>query len=347
MYQVSFDFHGVQVSLSASQTNAGIAKKAMEWIAEDFNFFLIPNARNYEIEFRLLGTPSPYSLPGIPVFKTRMCRAFGFGSRRICNYGDGSIVEALSRPEGRRVFNVYSQNENELYEFTYVALLSAIGEALDRKKFHRVHALGISNQGSAVLVHLPSGGGKSSLASAFLKQGEFSILSDESPLLKDGKVYPFPNHVALAAETAKELAPKTARLFKRKYFPSKMVFSIPLNKISAAQPLQAVLFGRRTRGAPKIIRISKWKAAIHLFKDVVVGAGLVQMAEFMLRTDNIWNLTKIAFSRLNEATKILRNTPCYEFKMSPNLEENANALKEFLVTSELKSISFSKDISLA
>jgi hypothetical protein len=322
----NFDFHGTKINLSAQGPSS---EKALSWIAEDFNYFQTKASANCELKLLLQDGSCPPMSRGPRLFKTRMCTVFGLGHRRFCDYGDGSVVQSENWKDGRRLFNIYGPNENEIYEFTYVALLSVIGEALDLRGFHRVHALGVSGGKSAFVVLLPQGGGKSTMASILLKT-RLSLLSDESPLLKEGMVYPFPNHIALAPALAKKLNLKEARLFQRKYFPSKSVFDVPREKVSEAKPLKALLIGRRWDGPPLIKNISRLKSFGELFRGIVVGEGIAQMAEFMLRGNNLIGLLRIAFARLGEAVQISYRVPCYEFWLGPNIHDNARILLEFV-----------------
>lgn len=326
-----FVFHGVNISFVAHDD---LSESVLKLLVEDFRYFQGHSSKSAPLEFHLYNSPAPPTLRGVKFFKTRMCSVFGFGFRRICDYGDGTIVDSENWSHDRRRLNIYSSNEHELYEIAYVALLSVVGEALDHRAFHRVHALALSNSRSATMLLLPSGGGKSTLAATLLTS-QLSLLSDESPLLKDGIVYPFPNHIAVAPDLAKDLGPIISqmtvgtRLFKRKRFPSKFVFSVPLHKVSEARPLEAVLIGKRWKGPSSIKKISFIKSLAPLLRSIVVGEGLAQMSEFMLRGNNIANILRIAFSRLTEAVRIMRRVQCYEFLIGSDRNEAARTLLEF------------------
>ncbi len=62
------------------------------------------------------------------------------------------------------------------YEAAYLFLLSRIGEALDQRHLHRIHALALEYFGRAVLAVFPMGGGKSTLGAAMLRFPEIGFL---------------------------------------------------------------------------------------------------------------------------------------------------------------------------
>src|SRR5262249_10881386 len=155
-----------------------------------------------------------------------------WGRKRHCLYRDGTRLESGRRP-GREWFRITGDRAEGIRETAWEAILSALGEALDRRGVHRVHALGVECGGYAGLVVLPSGGGKSTLACLLsLTQGPVRILSEETPLLRNGWVYPFPLRLGLTPETALRFHPDTGRPFPRRRFPAKLIFPIQSARVA-------------------------------------------------------------------------------------------------------------------
>jgi len=288
--RLQLDVHGVRVLVSAAHP---AHVRVLEKLGEDFAFFSRP-VDDPEIRLELREGVAPADVGGPILFSTRMCTVRGAGRRRFCDYGRGLGILALNQGDRRSlVLSDASPGDNEAlaYEISYTTLLSAIGEALDLKGYHRVHALGFEREEQGWLVVLPSGGGKSTTCARLLRDPAVRILSDEMPLIRDGVAYPFPVRMALRPEDAAKLFPEGGgRLFERKIYPAKLLFPIPSERIAGPVRISRVVLER-----PRLIR---W------FSSVVAGLGLAQMSEHMLRFDSPLRLARIALRRLAAATRL-------------------------------------------
>jgi hypothetical protein len=196
---------------------------------------------------------------------------------------------------------------------------------LDRKGFHRVHALGVE---PGVLAILPQGGGKSAMAALLCSSGGRRVHSDEIPLIQDGGVHPFPLRLALRPQVAEGLQLTGGRLFKRKIFDDKILFPLPANQTAPAARIQAILIGRlNLSGIPKVRRASRLRVFAGLMHSLVVGIGVPQMREFMLRPAPA--LLAIFFSRLRQAAGLALHTPGFIFEVCGDARLNAKTLSEF------------------
>ncbi|MGQ9633526.1 MAG: hypothetical protein ACUVXB_04710 [Bryobacteraceae bacterium] len=111
-----------------------------------------------------------------------------------------------------------------VYEAAYLFLLSQLGESLDARRMHRLHAVDISWNRRAVLVMLPMGGGKSSLTLEMLKHPRFQILSDDSPFIgPQGEVKACPLRFGLLLGEEQEVPAGQRRLIDRMEFGPKYV----------------------------------------------------------------------------------------------------------------------------
>jgi hypothetical protein len=330
------DFYGQIIEMRAKE---GAAACLMN-LREDFKHFETSfNAGTSRAIFEIKKeTAGPYAIKSFPIFKTRMCTVYGLGKARACHYGDGSAVFATDG--ATRKFLTLSPDSDELYEITYMALLSVAGEALDQQGFHRVHALGFEVKREGVLVVLPQGGGKSALAA--LIPG-LKIYSDETPLLHGGKIYPYPLRFALKPDVARALKMEAGRVFERKLFDAKELFPFPADRKASPAPVRHILIGGRSQvssgagGRARIVKISRTRALPSLIDGMVVGRGVPQMAEFMLRTTALASLSMIAASRLKEAIRCIAASHVYKFETVADAFENARVLSEFAASIENQS----------
>jgi hypothetical protein len=330
-----FDFHGVTLRVSAGDAKS---RHVLGQICRDFHHFHVPSFAQLKTEsfpipvsMILLGTSgrAPFR-QGLPIFKTKMAKVSGFGWQRVCDYGGGTLVE--SRDNARtRTFHVQSTDEHELYEAAYLAILSAVGETLDVRGFHRIHGLGFSAAGRAGILAAPAGAGKSALGYLLLAMTDERVYSDEMPLLRDGLVYPYPTRLALRPQLAAALGAdvKNCRLFKRKIYPEKFLIDFPAERVAAPAPCEWFLIGQKTTGRPQIFSATKRETFSALMRSCVVGLGLAQMAEYVIRFPSLLTLAAVAVSRFQESMKILKTTPAFIFEMSENPYDNFRVLCEF------------------
>lgn len=321
-----FDFYGVSVRISSED------ESALTLLLEDFSYFQKKLSGPANIQIHLNSKDSLLrKKPSFPLFQTRMCHVRKVCGGRYFDYGGETRAEMFWR--GRtRVFHVSSPIQEELYEVAYVILLSAAGESLDNRGWHRVHALGLAFQNQGVLVVLPQGGGKSALATLLSDRSDIRFFSDEIPLVKGGKLHPFPLRKALRPEVARALglSLEGGRAFRRKVFPEKWLFPFLDQEVASSLPVHTVLIGSRSsaESAPRICSSSRWRVFWGLFETMVIGRGVPQMAEYMLRFNP--RLIAIFFSRLKEALRISSRARSYTFEVSPDARANAEALLRFL-----------------
>lgn len=326
--QLHFNFHGVPVLFEGPPT----VREVLENLLQDFGFFEVAQPLKPKLIFRLALEGAPKKRPRtVRLFKTKMGTAYrSFPSGRLCDYGDGTQVHSHFEPHNR-IFYVQSPDAQELYEATYMAALSAVGEALDHQGYHRVHALGFQPGTKNVLLILPQGGGKSALAALLRGPAHHRFFSDEIPLLRNGQLHPFPIRMALKPNVAHALNIPTerARLFRRKIFPEKLLFSFQGHEVAQSRPLDFILVGQKISGdMPRIQRQSRISAFWSLFKTMTIGLGVPQMAEHMLRRNA--RIPQIFVSRLREAVVSARRSEVYRFQVVADARKNAQVLHRFL-----------------
>ncbi len=334
-----FQFYDVSVGINISDV---CFQPIIDLLVNDFIFFYTPGRQpeswaQIQIEVGPSSMGTGPSEVGVPIFKTRMCSVYGLGKKRICKYRRGSTVTSC-RNKNQRTFHISGSLEHieELYEVAYLALLSAVGEELDLLGYHRIHALGIQYLQTSSLLLLPSGGGKSSMASLLLKRDGFSLFSDEMPLLRNGMIYPFPIRIALRPNISEALFLdlKQCRMFRRTVFPEKLLFPVDLSRIASTSPVGFLLVGVLGASAARMETSgSIWKIP-QVVLSMVMGLGLCQMAEHMLRVDNVIRIIRIAFSRLREGIWLVTRSERIVFAVSSNAFENTSVLEDFMINSK-------------
>ena len=232
-------------------------------------------------------------------------------------------------------FRITSRRKDLLYESSYLFLLSQIGQALDRKGLHRLHALAVSIRGKAILVLLPMGGGKSTLGAGLLEYPDVGLLSDDSPFIDaSGRSLAFPLHLGLLPGQEATVPPEHRREIDRMEFGVKHLVNIDYfadRLVSAAEP-GLILLGRRTLSKECRIERAGTTAALRaMIANCVVGLGLFHGLEFILSA-SAWELASkasLAVSRLNNCLALSRRSETYYLRMGRDVKENARAVVEF------------------
>ncbi|MDE2312946.1 MAG: hypothetical protein KGL04_02070 [Elusimicrobia bacterium] len=327
--EIRLDFYGVGVRI------AGSCPGVLDDLRRDFSWFSAPSQASapdfsWLLEIDAKKTCRPASASGPPVFKARGFTAYERRGRRLVRYSDGSEASFDFRSGAGRV---RAKTPERARELAYLAVLSRVGEALDRRGLHRVHALGLEQGGQAALVLLPSGGGKSSLAlEIFRRSPNVRFLSEDSPLVcTHGLVHPFPLRWSLRPDADLSGVPENfIRHFQREgYGPKRLVDAeFFRDRIAQAAPLRRIFIGRRGGRPAQAAPASSWRAFARLLDNLVVGRGLPQMAEYMagLGPGTFKRLAPLAFSRARTARRLARQSPAYRLDLGPSPAEGAKIL---------------------
>lgn len=333
----------------------------VQWLARDFGRLLAPSPQQplatIDLITPLSGSSSSVSsvtesssLPSSPspsseahqesrsLAPTRFCKipgtrdpaVYGWGHERACFYSNGVIATTNTRGS-HRDFEISGTDPKAVWEAAYCAILSTLGEALDDKGLHRVHALAFSHDQDRFLLVGPSGAGKSSLALQLRKNPAVRIFSDEMPLLDREVLLPFPLRIALSPAVAQALSQTSSLSFKRRRGGSKLLFSFTAKQVAAPAPVTKIFILKPHAGSPLIRKTHRLAGVAALVDGLVIGRGLPQMAEWMLRIGRLRKLVRIAFSRARTTFALLRQSQAvYEFRTGPDAMENARFLREFL-----------------
>src|SRR5579862_360020 len=252
--RLRFMLYGVGVVVDCA--DAEVRKR----VADDFHYFRCPDAdpaNRPDAGVRIAAHRQPPDYDNLPPLPATI-----YSPRNVC-YSDGTLTyidyfgRALSIYERRtQQLRIYSDDVHLLHEIIYGTILSRACEQLERKRLHRIHALGIDANGQAALFVMPSGGGKTTLALEFLKRSPtYHLLSEDSPLVDPrGRVWPFPLRLGVVAQPGQAPPPFPAEHltylermeFGPKYLISLAAFDDAIATTSSAPRL--LFIGRRTLG---------------------------------------------------------------------------------------------------
>ncbi len=320
MAVLSLGFYGSRVRLLAG------SQAELEPLRRDFEWFLDgEEASAAPVELRLSAGAAPAGFPEPP--SRGRYRAFDRGGERLIRYDDGAAARFdFAAGEG----DIHAGSPERLHELAYLAVLSRAGEALDRRGLHRVHALGFRHGDGAGLLLLPSGGGKSVLALELLRRGVMGFFSDDTPLLSPGpalRAFPLRWSFRPDADLSDVPAERIRPFARREHGPKRLVdLGHFRHRVAREAPLRWIVLGR-PGGARAAWRPASSAAILAaLSRDLVVGAGVAQMREYMLRPRAAPALAAIAWARARAALSAASGARAFELALGPDPASAADAL---------------------
>lgn len=320
----SFSVYGYEFTLR------GGSASAIAGLASDFAYFRADSVSAPFVLDLNEASPNYTALPecDASVYTPRNV-VYRMANQRVLDYGGRGlgIVEA-----GERRFSMTSEDPDLVYEAGYLFLLSQIGEYLDGRQLHRLHALAMSYRGRAILVLLPMGGGKSTLGAALLKIPDVEILSDDSPFIgRDGSALAYPLRLGLLKGREHEVPSEHVRKINRMEFGPKFLvdFSYFAPRVVPSASAGLVLLGRRTLSdKPRLEPASYLTTMRAMVPNIIIGLGLFQGLEFLLerRHRELLGKAGVAFSRATNAHRLVRRSRNFEFHMGRDIAANAAAI---------------------
>ncbi len=241
----------------------------------------------------------------------------------------------IFRPEHNK-YLVFSKSADLRHEISYLTILSTVGKFLDSIHIHRVHGLGITFNGKAILILLPEMGGKSTLALQLLRSGEVKLLSEDSPLLnRRREILPFPLRLGVRPGGESGIPEKYLYPVNLVRAGIKIMIDIEYfrDRIGSACQLDTLIIGERNLGIASTIEpVSRMNATMKLIENSVIGMGLHQGMEYLLGR-NVWDILRrssVALSRLNNSLKASSKCRAYRFVIGHDPERNIQVLLDFL-----------------
>jgi hypothetical protein len=333
-----FNFYGVGALVES------LEDEFTRSIEHDFSYFLSPSPHP---DLRIVFKRAQPDYDRLPDLKCSLATP-----RNIC-FSDGRFTYIDYFGQGLNIYDkeanhcrIISEDVELAHEIAYLTLLSRVSEALERKRLHRIHGLGIESHGKGTIVLLPSGGGKSTLALSILQQDNpFRLISEDSPLLRpDGFLLPFPLRIGVHhANVPPGIDSRFTRLDKRIEFSSKINIDIRyFGEKICSKPVSAafLLLGTRTTGRRAHIEPVPKRAAVrHAITNSIIGVGLYQGLEFLLQKsvgESVRHLG-LMFSRVYNNWILLRHTRVFQFLIGNDRSLNYECLYDFLLQETEKS----------
>lgn len=329
-----YDVYGFRFSVQADS-----ATEAVAGLDNDFAHFRCPDTGEAGLTLRLSPQDPPYDEvpPRTATVYTPRNIAFSEGPRTYIDYSGNSLaIYDRSQPS----FRIYSRNHDVLYEASYLFLLSRIGEFLDGRRLHRIHAMALSYHGRAVLAILPMGGGKSTLVAELLQDPCYDFLSDDSPFIDtDGSLRAFPLRLGFLPGFEASIPKEHLRTINRMEFGPKSLanYSYFAHRVAPRAEPGIVFIGYRSLAREcRIEPASTGERYRSMIADCVVGLGLFQGLEFVLRSSpsELTGKARIGFSRLSNARHLFKRSRVYRLILGRDHEHNARTVTE-LVKREL------------
>lgn len=325
MRRLRFDFYGTSVRLASESA------EVLDALRRDFAYFESSGPERADIGLTLAVGRFPGGRRGLPLFRARDYRVFDSARGRAILYEDGAAaVHDFSRERGR----VWAASAERLHELGYLAVLSRVGEALDRRGLHRVHALGIVSAGRAALLLLPEGGGKSTLALEIWRASRAGFLSEDTPLIdRRGRVLAFPLRWGFRdSADLGDVPTAMIRPFSRRRRAAKRLVDVGFfaERIVPQAPLRWLIVGRRGR-RDRLAAAGRAETAGALATSLVAGVGVPQMSEYLLRPGAAGGLAGVAWSRARAAAGLL-GARRVAFELGGDPRRSARALLSFLET---------------
>ena len=329
-----FNFYGVTLRVDCGRSDIRVQ------IKRDFRHFLIENIHEISEAVRLELRCDPPPLERIPsstpLWSDPLYSVHDDGQERWVNYNGQALCHYDFSGEAG---TLWCPDPALMHELAYLLIHSRIGEMLDKKGLHRVHALGFSYRNKGVLVLAPMGGGKTTLGMELLRYPGVNIFSDDSPLADaDGNLYPFPLRFGVlpSEESLQRIPDDFKRTFHRRLYGRKILVDYEYfkEKISAPCKIHAIFTLEKNGSSSHIRAAGAFRPFFALFSSLVVGYGVPQIREYFLRANpkDMAQTVRIGFKRLKTARSLLEKARCYRLLFGPETESNGGKLLRFLET---------------
>jgi hypothetical protein len=332
---MAFSFYGATVSVETRD------EELLRRVSDDFGVFAAeaPTRGREHLSIRAsLRRPDYDALPPLT--------ATVYTPRNVC-YSEGDVTyidyfgRALALYDRRlRSLDVSCDDLDLLHEIVYLTILSRVSETLERDGLHRIHAFGLQSGGDAALFLMPSGGGKTTLTLGFLKLGPpWRLISEDSPFVdRKGRVHPFPLRIGVLGTEPPPFPAEHVTFIRRMEFEPKYLVALAAfgDCLATEASLPRFLFvGRRSLGRSCTIRVvGKWSGWKALLEGMIVGVGLYQGVEFLLRTSllDLFGLAGIGLSRARAAWALLRRSEVHVVELGRDGAVNVETVRAFLAS---------------
>ena len=273
--------HGLRVSIG------GDWPEVIEALRRDFSWWAAAEAAEepavtVTVE-RARPDYTPYAaLPSVAVTERNV--VYSGGGTTVVDYAG----RALSVLHGDNLL-VQSEDGYTARRAAFDFMLASVGRHLDRIGLPRVHGLGLVGPQGAVLVMIPSGGGKTTLALRAIREPGVGFLSEGSPLLDEqGRLLPFPLPLWVRSTSAEADALPEQHVRRLSGIePDPLILELPafVDRVPATpSPLRHIVLGHRSLAERSTLSPAPRRAAARpLLRESVLGLGFFQGLELLAR----------------------------------------------------------------
>lgn len=327
------NFHGIIVQVDTDDDESA------RFLASDFSWFRIdalPPSSRVDVTVALHHAEAPFDrIPEgtLATFHTKDAVVYKRGSVQYYDtFGKALVIYDFSK----RLAEIHSADRDVLLERAYLMIVSRVGELLDKKRMHRIHAMGVVYDGRGIVCLMPSGGGKTTLTLSLLKKENIGFLSEEIPLVSpDGNLHPFPIRMGVTADQKPDIPPEYLRHFERTHYGPKTLIDVRYfqERIALKAAPGIVFVGKRVHSLkPRAVRISRLRAFVSLYRYCVMGVGLPQMLEYLLRFDflDMARAAPVIWSRLIASIRLVSASRTFELHLGRDRAANADFVAEFI-----------------
>ena len=336
---MKLDFYGMGVEIKSEHPDL------MTRLQRDFLFFKTtasnPETSPHLTLVAIFGPPPPELISkGLLGRPTKNARIYQMDRVRLNDYyGSAYCVFDFKNS----VATLFSADLDRLHEVASLCILSRVGKYLDEKGIHRIHAMGITKNQSALILTMPMKGGKTTLFLNTLTELKTQILSDDSPLIsRNLEIFPFPIRVGVEPDTYQRLLGRSdidrgqSYEIKRSKFGKK--FLLPISAFKSSIPSETrfkriiLMSGKRNNRPEPSLSPSTFLVASSIVTGLVIGVGLPMMREYFI--EDHWRdtlkLSRILYSRILTAVKLLLRAETYVLILGTDHQKNAELIQTLL-----------------
>ncbi len=248
----------------------------------------------------------------------------------------GKAITKIDYAENKA--EIWASDLNSLHELTYLLIMSRQGKWCDKKGIHKIHAMGIKGENKNLLLMLPMKGGKSTMFARFLSETEFSLISDDSPVINhDGSVSNF--NIRFGLENKPMYEPLLSKIDKqyvfslfREQYGEKTLIDFKAFESRIEEPhLESILIQgvRVNNDKIEIKKINKIRMFNYVFINMTIGVGLPMIIEYFIENslrDHAGNIL-IFLKRLKASLMLIARSDCYFALMGKDIQKNFKALE--------------------
>jgi hypothetical protein len=276
------DIHGVTVAVTVDDSHSAAE------IRSDFSAFLADTAASPTITIAAhFSEPAEQRIPAnVPLFrKTKDADIYeAQGIRYLDSSGTALVIWKFATEN----VDIYSLDRSLLREKAYLVIMSRVGDLLDRRGMHRVHAMGVEYDDRAVICAMAMGGGKTTLTLGLMEKSEFRLLSDEAPLISaNGRLYGLPVRLGTRDGTRLNIPKIFLSSFTRSRYPPKTLIDVKYFGKRLAESTEPGIFFvgcRRKAPEPRIEPVN----AITAFSALWESCVLVYLLEEYLSCSSMY-----------------------------------------------------------